>query len=102
MKINTVSLRRMPSDNDDDDESIYFIRNLAITDTFTFRDLIEEMDINGAPPPPPFKRLVIADPSTNRIFPFSQPIRSVLPHPSSPHVEFCLGVTDKTPINWNT
>ncbi|ORZ07625.1 hypothetical protein BCR42DRAFT_397167 [Absidia repens] len=86
----------MPSD----EPCIYFIRNLAITDTFTFRHLLDETDITGAPPPG--KRIIIADPTSERIFPLSQAIRSVLPRPVSSHVEFCLGLTDKTSIDWSS
>ncbi|KAI8341952.1 hypothetical protein BC941DRAFT_449307 [Chlamydoabsidia padenii] len=96
IQIETVSLKSMPSD----EPCIYFIRNLAITDTFTFRHLLDETDITGAPPPG--KRIIIADPTSERIFPLGQPIRSVLPRPVSTHMEFCLGLTDKASINWNS
>ncbi|KAI8081427.1 uncharacterized protein BX664DRAFT_268955 [Halteromyces radiatus] len=97
IQIETVSLKSMPSD----EPCIYFIRNLAITDTFTFRHLLDETDITSSPPPPG-KRIIIADPTSERIFPLSQAIRSVLPHPISSHMEFCLGLTDKTSVDWNS
>ncbi|ORX45868.1 hypothetical protein DM01DRAFT_1349225 [Hesseltinella vesiculosa] len=95
-QVETVSLKSMPSD----DPTIYFIRNLAITDTFTFRHLLDETDITDAPPPG--KRIIITDTTNDRIFPLSQAIRSVLPNPSSTHVEFCLGLTDKAPFDWSS
>ncbi|KAI9302978.1 hypothetical protein BJ944DRAFT_232563, partial [Cunninghamella echinulata] len=69
----------------------------TITDTFTFRQLLDEIDITS---PPPGKRIVISDPQSDRVFPLSQPIRSVLPRPTSSHMEFYLGLTDKTSIDW--
>ncbi|ORY96021.1 hypothetical protein BCR42DRAFT_430596 [Absidia repens] len=98
IQIETVSLKSMPSD----EPCIYFIRNLAITDSFTFRHLLDETDIIGTTPPPSGKRIIIADPSSERIFPLSQAIRSVLPRPSSSHMEFCLSLADKTSIDWSS
>ncbi|KAI8063915.1 hypothetical protein BC940DRAFT_348867 [Gongronella butleri] len=95
IQVETVSLKSLPSD----EPAIYFIRNLAITDTFTFRHLLDETDITSAPPPG--KRIIITDTMNERIFPLSQAIRSVLPRPPSSHMEFCLALTDKTPIDWN-
>ncbi|CAO3595582.1 unnamed protein product [Absidia cylindrospora] len=98
IQIETVSLKSMPSD----EPCFYFIRNLAITDTFTFRHLLDETDIIGTTPPPSGKRIIITDPSSERIFPLSQAIRSVVPRPSSSHMEFCLGLADKTSIDWSS
>ncbi|CAO3636386.1 unnamed protein product [Cunninghamella echinulata] len=114
IQIETVSLKSKPTSSssstssnntiDDDDNNndsttttTYFIKNLAITDTFTFRQLLDEIDITS---PPPGKRIVISDPQSDRVFPLSQPIRSVLPRPTSSHMEFYLGLTDKTSIDW--
>ena len=92
--IETVSLR--PS-NSSDIPSNYYFRNLAITDTFTFRDLLTEIDMTGSPPPG--KRIVISD--QHKIYPLDQAIRSVIRRPTSTHLELFLGLTDKPSINWN-
>ncbi|CAO3622602.1 unnamed protein product [Mucor hiemalis] len=91
--IETVSLK---SSNSPD--AVYYFRNLAITDNFTFRDLLAEIDMTGAPPPG--KRIVISD--TQKFYPLDQAIRSVIRRPSSTHLDLCLGLTDKPSINWNT
>ncbi|KAG1168438.1 hypothetical protein G6F70_009120 [Rhizopus microsporus] len=92
-QIETVSLKSITND------SIYYIRNLAITDTYTFRDLLSEIDLST--PPPPGKRIVITDAEKKKFFPLSQPIRSVIPNPDKPHVEFYLGLSDKASIDWS-
>ncbi|CEG68148.1 hypothetical protein RMATCC62417_04463 [Rhizopus microsporus] len=94
MVVETVSLR--PS-NSSDIPSNYYFRNLAITDTFTFRDLLNEIDITGSPPPG--KRIVISD--EHKIYPLDQAIRSVIRRPTSTHLDLFLGLTDKPSINWN-
>lgn len=95
--IETVSLKSSPLDNRMD--SIYYIRNLAITDSYTFKDLLSEIDFAG--PPPPGKRVVISDVKRERIFPLGQAIRSVIRFPSDSHVEFYLGLADKASIDWS-
>lgn len=96
--IETVSLKSSPLDNRMD--SIYYIRNLAITDIYTFKDLLSEIDFAG--PPPPGKRVVISDVKRERIFPLGQAIRSVIRYPTDSHVEFYLGLADKASIDWST
>jgi hypothetical protein len=92
--VETVSLKPMNSNHSDSD---YYFRNLAITDTFTFRDLLTEIDMTGSPPPG--KRIVISD--QHKFYPLDQAIRSVIRRPTSTHVELFLGLTDKPTINWN-
>ncbi|CAO3669207.1 unnamed protein product [Rhizopus stolonifer] len=92
--IETVSLR---STNSSDIPCNYYFRNLAITDTFTFRDLLTEIDMTGSPPPG--KRIVISD--QHKIYPLDQAIRSVIRRPASTHLDLFLGLTDKPSINWN-
>lgn len=89
MVIETVSLKSSES-------SMYYFRNLAITDTFTFRDLLNEIDMIGSPPPG--KRIVISD--HEKFYPLDQPIRHVIQRPASTHLELSLGLTDKPSINW--
>ncbi|KAG0766103.1 hypothetical protein G6F57_004092 [Rhizopus arrhizus] len=91
--IETVSLRSL------NNSSTYYIRNLAITDTYTFRDLLSEIDLST--PPPPGKRIVISDIYKKKLFPLNQPIRSVIPNPNDTHIEFYLGLSDKASIDWN-
>lgn len=91
--IETVSLKSSKDDN------YYFLKNLAITDSYTFRDLLSEIDFAGTPPPG--KRIVISDDKKERMFPLSQPIRSVIRYPSNTHIEFCLGLSEKPSIDWN-
>ncbi|CAO3690295.1 unnamed protein product [Rhizopus stolonifer] len=86
--VETVSLRT---------HGDYYFRNLAITDTFTFRDLLNEIDMTGGPPAG--KRIVISD--QHKLYPLDQPIRSVIKRPPSSHVELFLSITDKPSINWN-
>lgn len=89
MVVETVSLK---SSSD-----FYYFRNLAITDTFTFRDLLTEIDMTGSPPQG--KRIVISD--QDKFYPLDQPIRSVIRRPNSTHLELSLGLTDKPSINWS-
>jgi hypothetical protein len=89
--IETVSLKSSES-------SMYYFQNLAITDTFTFRDLLNEIDIIGSPPPG--KRIVISD--NKKFYPLDQPIRHVIQRPASNHLELYLGLTDKPSINWSS
>ncbi|KAI9246570.1 hypothetical protein EDC94DRAFT_627188 [Helicostylum pulchrum] len=70
MVIETVSLKST--------SSIYYFRNLAITDLFTFRDLLAEIDMTGSPPQG--KRIVISD--QEKFYPLDQPIRSVIKRPN--------------------
>ncbi|KAI8983489.1 hypothetical protein BDB01DRAFT_790985 [Pilobolus umbonatus] len=93
MVIETVSLRPATPD-----VSNYYFRNLAITDTFTFRDLLAEIDMTGSPPRG--KRIVITN--SDRIYPLDQRIRDVIRRPHSTHLDLCLGLIDKPSINWNT
>lgn len=93
--IETVSLKSTMSSSDE----VYYIRNLAITDSYTFQDLLSEIDFAGSPPPG--KRVVISDISRERIFPLGQAIRSVIRYPHDTHVEFYLGLSDKASIDWN-
>jgi hypothetical protein len=101
--IETVSLKSSPTgstkDGKSNNEPIYYIRNLAITDTYTFRDLLSEIDFAG--PPPPGKRVVISDVKRERIFPLGQAIRSVIRYPTDTHVEFYLGLSEKPSIDWS-
>ncbi|ORZ00197.1 hypothetical protein BCR43DRAFT_511229 [Syncephalastrum racemosum] len=96
--IGTVSLKSIPATPGSTPQ--YYIRNLAITDSFTFRDLLSEIEMLGTPPPG--KRIVVSDDKNEMIFPMDQAIRSVIRHPPSSHVELCLGLTDKPSIDWNT
>lgn len=91
--IETVSLKSSPSIGD----NVYYLRNLAITDTYTFRDLLSEIDFAGSPPPN--KRIIISD--GKRVFPLGQAIRSVIKYPNETHVELYLGLADKPSINWS-
>ncbi|KAI9363731.1 hypothetical protein BD770DRAFT_314878 [Pilaira anomala] len=97
--IETVSLKSSPMTETENFEPIYYIRNLAITDSYTFRDLLSEIDFTG--PPPPGKRVVISDLKRERIFPLGQAIRSVIRYPTDTHVEFHLGLTEKASIDWS-
>ncbi|KAI8645135.1 hypothetical protein BD408DRAFT_90861 [Parasitella parasitica] len=98
--IETVSLKSSPSlNNNDEQQQVYYIRNLAITDSYTFRDLLSEIDFAGSPPPG--KRVVISDLKRERIFPLGQAIRSVIRYPTDTHVEFYLGLSEKASIDWN-
>lgn len=90
--IETVSLKAS------DRHMYYYFRNLAITDTFTFRDLLAEIDMTGSPPQG--KRIVISD--AEKFYPLDQAIRSVIRRPLSTHLELSLGLTDKPSINWST
>lgn len=90
--IETVSLKAS------DRQMYYYFRNLAITDSFTFRDLLAEIDMTGSPPQG--KRIVISD--ADKFYPLDQAIRSVIRRPLSTHLELSLGLTDKPSINWST
>ncbi|KAI9277413.1 hypothetical protein BY458DRAFT_504911 [Sporodiniella umbellata] len=79
------------------ENTAYFFRNLAITDNFTFRDLLNEIDMTGTPPAG--KRIVISD--QEKLYPLDQPIRSVIKRPRSSHIELFLSVADKPSIDWN-
>ncbi|KAL9552423.1 hypothetical protein MBANPS3_003775 [Mucor bainieri] len=96
MVIETVSLR--PLSTSSELPSPYYFRNLAITDSFTFRDLLAEIDMTGEPPQG--KRIVISD--SEKFYPLDQAIRNVIRRPNSTHLELCLGLTDKVSIDWNT
>jgi hypothetical protein len=93
--IETVSLKGAISSSDE----VYYIRNLAITDSYTFRDLLSEIDFAGSPPPG--KRVVISDLNRERIFPLGQAIRSVIRYPQDTHIEFYLELSNKASIDWN-
>ncbi|KAI7857365.1 hypothetical protein BDC45DRAFT_603433 [Circinella umbellata] len=92
--LETVSLKSM------DNSNTYYFRNLAINDSFTFRDLLKEIDMTGTPPVG--KRIVVADEKNEIFFPLDQAIRSVIRRPLSSHLELCLGLSDKPSINWNS
>ncbi|SAL95275.1 hypothetical protein [Absidia glauca] len=79
--------------------SFYFIRNLAITDTFTFHQLLEEIEMDR---PPAGKRIVISNTTNDTFYPLNEPIRSVLRDPPSSHVELCLGLCDKPSFAWSS
>ncbi|KAI9312113.1 hypothetical protein BX666DRAFT_852710 [Dichotomocladium elegans] len=81
-------------------DSRYYLRNLAITDSFTFRDLLKEIDLPG--PPPHGKRIVVSDAKNETIFPLDQAIRSVIQRPASSHVDLYLGLSDNPSIDWST
>jgi hypothetical protein len=89
--LETVSLKNF--------EHLYYIRNLAITDHYTFSDLLSEIDFKGTIPNG--KRLVISDERCEKFFPLNQPIRSVIRYPTETHMELCLSLTDKASIDWN-
>ncbi|KAI9311288.1 hypothetical protein BX666DRAFT_1094484 [Dichotomocladium elegans] len=93
--VDTVSLK-----STNGAKSTYYIRNLAITDTFTFRDLLTEVDMIGKPPHG--KKIVISDERNQLIYPMDQAIRSVVRRPAANHVEFCLGLKDSSPVDWST
>lgn len=95
MVVETVSLR--PLSTSSEAPSSYYFRNLAITDSFTFRDLLAEIDMTGSPPPG--KRIVISD--SEKFYPLDQAIRNVIRRPNSTHLELCLGLTDKVYLDWN-
>lgn len=95
--IETVSLKCTPVK--EDNKEVYYIRNLAITDNYTFQDLLSEIDFAG--PPPPGKRVVISDSKRERIFPLAQAIRNVIRYPTDTHIEFYLGLTEKASIDWS-
>ncbi|KAI9278997.1 hypothetical protein BDA99DRAFT_554589 [Phascolomyces articulosus] len=95
--VDTVSLK---TQNNNSNTPEYLIKNLAITDTFTFRELLSEADIIGSPPPG--KRIVISDDKQERIFPLDQAIRSVIRRPVTPHVELWLSLNDKPSIDWSS
>lgn len=93
--VDTVSLK-----SSNTQQPTYYVRNLAITDLFTFRDLLTEVEMIGSPPAG--KRIVISDEKNERIYPMDQPIRSVIRRPVSTHVELCLGLKDTPSIDWST
>ncbi|KAI7860145.1 hypothetical protein BDC45DRAFT_530584 [Circinella umbellata] len=95
--VDTVSLK---TQNNNSNATEYLIKNLAITDTFTFRELLTEADITGSPPPG--KRIVISDDKQERIFPLDQAIRSVIRRPVTSHVELWLSLNDKPSIDWSS
>jgi hypothetical protein len=72
---------------------------LAITDTFTFYQLLEEIEMDR---PPPGKRMVISNATNDTFYPLHEPIRSVLRDPPSSHVELCLGLCDKPSFDWSS
>ncbi|KAI8146153.1 hypothetical protein BJV82DRAFT_407114 [Fennellomyces sp. T-0311] len=92
--LETVSLKSLES------PCKYYFRNLAITDTFTFRDLLKEIDMTGSPPQG--KRIVVSDEKNETFFPLDQAIRSVIRRPLASHMELCLGLSDKPSIDWST
>ncbi|KAI7862899.1 hypothetical protein BDF14DRAFT_1998794 [Spinellus fusiger] len=94
--VETVSLKSITSSSA---SPLYYIRNLVITDSFTFRDLLAEVDMKGSPPPG--KRIVVSDARNERTFPLDQAIRSVIKRPFSTHVELCIGLMNKTSIDWS-
>lgn len=94
--VETVSLKTFPTP---ECPSTYHIRNLAISDTFTFRDLLQEVDMIGTPPPG--KKIVISDEKNEMVFPLDQAIRSVFRRPSSTHMELCVSLSDKPSIDWS-
>lgn len=94
--VETVSLKTFPTP---ECPSTYHVRNLAISDTFTFRDLLQEVDMIGTPPPG--KKIVISDEKNEMVFPLDQAIRSVFRRPSSTHMELCVSLSDKPSIDWS-
>ncbi|KAI8580204.1 hypothetical protein K450DRAFT_238656 [Umbelopsis ramanniana AG] len=99
--VETVTLKSLPQFSHDPrrNNPTYLVRNLAISDTFTFRDILEEIEMNA--PPPPGKRIIISDSSNEIVFPMDLPIRSVIRDPVEPHVELCLGLADVPSVDWN-
>lgn len=79
----------------------YFLRNLAITNNFTFSDCLREID--GMPPPPQGKKIVILSAEGDRTYPMGTPIRSVIPAGMSggTHVELVLALVDVPTVDWN-
>lgn len=100
--VETVSLRSLPQFSHDPRKNVptYLVRNLAISDTFTFRDILEEIEMNA--PPPPGKRIVISDANNEIVFPMDLAIRSVIKDPSEPHVDLCVGLADLPSIDWSS
>ncbi|RUS32006.1 hypothetical protein BC938DRAFT_476516 [Jimgerdemannia flammicorona] len=78
----------------------YFLRNLAITNNFTFRDCLREID--QLPPPPLGKKIVIHSADGDRTYPMDTPIRGVIPAGLSggPHVELVLALVDVAKVDW--
>ncbi|KAH8552214.1 hypothetical protein BGW37DRAFT_491012 [Umbelopsis sp. PMI_123] len=99
--VETVTLKSLPQFSHDPrrNAATFLVRNLAISDTFTFRDILEEIEMNA--PPPPGKRIIISDASNEIVFPMDLPIRSVIRDPVEPHIELCLGLADVPSVDWN-
>jgi len=95
--VETISLRSQlqPSQTPQ-----YFLRNLAITNNFTFSDCLREIEM---PPPPPGKKIVILNAESDRTYPMGTPIRSVISSGigGSTHVELVLALVDVTKVDWN-
>jgi hypothetical protein len=77
----------------------YYIQNLAITDNYTFKDLLSEIDFTGSPPPG--KRIVILDANHEKIYPMNQAIRNVIRYSINSHVELILDLAEKASIDWS-
>lgn len=98
--VETISLRSALTDQERNDPNImpsgtYYLRNLAITDTFTFRDILREIDLTGTAPPG--KKIVITNIENDRTYPMDIAIRSVIW--GKPHAELCIGVQDVVSFN---
>ncbi|KAI9320458.1 hypothetical protein BX666DRAFT_1197604 [Dichotomocladium elegans] len=94
--VETVSLKAMPGPPSSPPQ--YYFRNLAITDSFTFRDLLREIEMG---PTPPNKRIIVLDDKSEIRYPLDQAIRNVITRPSSSHIELCVGLGDKASIDWS-
>lgn len=93
--VETISLRSALTEQERNDQSIissgtYYLRNLAITDTFTFRDILREIDLTGTAPPG--KKIVITNIENDRTYPMDIAIRSIIW--GKPHADLCIGVQD--------
>lgn len=98
--VETISLRSALTEQERNDQSIissgtYYLRNLAITDTFTFRDILREIDLTGTASPG--KKIVITNVENDRTYPMDIAIRSIIW--GKPHVDLCIGVQDVVTFN---
>ncbi|KAG2188556.1 hypothetical protein INT44_001310 [Umbelopsis vinacea] len=100
--VETISLRSALTEQERNNPSLissaatYYLRNLAITDTFTFRDILREIDLTGNAPPPG-KKIVITNIENDRTFPMDIPIRSAIQ--GRPHIDLCIDLQDIVSFN---
>ncbi|KAH8554604.1 hypothetical protein BGW37DRAFT_480354 [Umbelopsis sp. PMI_123] len=100
--VETISLRSALTEQERNNQSLissaatYYLRNLAITDTFTFRDILREIDLTGAAPPPG-KKIVITNIENDRTYPMDIPIRSAIQ--GRQHIDLCIDIQDIVAFN---